>query len=311
MQKLLTNTNIDSQTFLAVAISNVSDKEMESDVIKLMGIITETCMKEPVETLFQHKDEGRNNLLHFAVDKNLKDLVIYLLKRTQELSKQQNRDGFNPFHWALYKNNTEIISCFLEIVKSTMALVNDPMPNKETALHLATKLGNTQIVKELIRHGGDLSSQDKDGQTPLHDCLQQVHFEGGSEEKAKCQKFIRVWNGIVEEAVTWWRRKHSTLKEIKTYYSCQQTAVYYLRSCILNKDKDSVLDYGAVMGLTPCVQEMLITKDVFVVKERMLSVDSHTKCDNLCCKFRKGKPQSEKKFSLYRCHKSQSRVLCQ
>ena len=314
VQKLLTQTTIGSQTFLAVAICNVSDKQMESDIIKLMDIITKTCMKESVETLFQHKDDGQDNLLHLAVDKGLKELVCYLLTTTQELSKQQNRDGFNPFHWALYKNNTEIISCFLEIVKSTMALVNDPMPNKETPLHLATKLGNTQIVKELIRHGGDLSSQDKDGQTPLHDCLQQVHFEGGSEEKAKCQKFIRVWNAIVEEAVTWWCLKHSTLKEIKgseRYYSYQRTAVYYLRSCILNKDKDSVLDYGAVMGLTPCVQEMLITKDVFVVKERMLSVDSHTKCDNLCCKFRKGKPQSEKKFSLYRCHKSQSRVLCQ
>ena len=301
VQELLTKANIDNQTFLAVAISNVTNKEMETDVIKLMDIISETCMEEPVGTLFQHKDEGGNNLLHLTVDKSLKELVCNLLTRRKELSKERNLDGHNPFHRALFKNNTEIISCFLEIVESTMGLVHDRMPNKETALHLAAKSGNTQIVKELIRHGGDLAVQDEDGHTPLHDCLQQVHYEGGSEDKEKCEKFIRVWNTIVEEVMTWWCLKHSEFKGLngsKRYNSCQQKAVYHLRSCILNQNNESVLDYAAVMGLIPCVQAMLVTKDVFVVKKRMLSVDSHTKCDNLCCKCCGGKPQSESS-SLY------------
>ena len=112
VQELLTKTNIDSQTFLAVAISNVTNKEMETDVIKLMDIISETCMEEPVGTLFQFKDEGFNNLLHLTLDKSLKELVYYLLTRRQELSNEQNLDGCNPFHRALYKNNTEIISWF-------------------------------------------------------------------------------------------------------------------------------------------------------------------------------------------------------
>ena len=118
---------------------------------------------------------------------------------------------------------------------------------------------------------------DIDGHTPLHDCLQQVYYEEGSEEKEKCQKFIRVWNAVVEEAVTWWCLKQRHPKPVKgsvDYYRIQRAAVYCLRSRIYNEDGLSVLQYGANMGLVPCVQAMLVTKDVFVVTHKMLNVDS-------------------------------------
>ena len=156
--------------------------------------------------------------------------------------------------------------------------MNNKIPNEETALHLAAKSGNTEILREIIRLGGDLSLQmDKDGHTPLHDCLQQVYYEGGCEEKDKCQKFIRVWNAIVEEAVTWWCLKQRHPKPVKgseDYDRIQRTAVYFLRARIYNEDGLSVLQYGANMGLVPCVHAMLVTEDVLVVTHRMLNVDS-------------------------------------
>ena len=36
------------------------------------------------------------------------------------------------------------------------------------------------MLHKLILLGGDLSAQDTDGHTPLHDCLQQVALEGAT-----------------------------------------------------------------------------------------------------------------------------------
>ena len=41
----------------------------------------------------------------------------------------------------------------------------------------------------------------EDGHTPLHDCLQQVFFEGGADDAEKCHKFFTVWDTVVEKAV--------------------------------------------------------------------------------------------------------------
>ena len=110
--------------------------------------------------------------------------------------------------------------------------------------------------------------QDDDGHTPLHDCLQQVYFEGGYDEAEKCEKFFKVWNAIVEEAITWWCLKHSEFessKDPQKYQEYQRKAVYYLRSCIENNDGLTVLQYAADRGLVSCVQMMLTTKDMFVI----------------------------------------------
>ena len=87
-------------------------------------------------------------------------------------------------------------------------------------------------------------------------------------KQKNAKSFFKVWNAIVEEAVTWWCLKHSEFessKDPQKYQEYQRKAVYYLRSCIENNDGLTVLQYAADRGLVSCVQMMLTTKDVFVI----------------------------------------------
>ena len=164
VEKILINTDSDGYTFLVVAFSNVMNKAMESDVIEVMDIISEMCKEENALALFHNIDKyDRNSLLHLAVEYGLKELVSYLLSIKQKHSLWSNKDGYTPLHSAVLRHNAEIINCFLQIVDTCD--VNDKMPNGETILHLTAEWGNTEILRELIRHGADLELQDKDGHT--------------------------------------------------------------------------------------------------------------------------------------------------
>ena len=69
VEKILINTDSDGFTFLVIAFSNVMNKAMESDVIEVMDMISETCKKETALALFNeiHKYD-EHTLLHLAVD---------------------------------------------------------------------------------------------------------------------------------------------------------------------------------------------------------------------------------------------------
>ena len=203
-----------------------------------------------------------------------------LLSFTPEAHKLKNNDGYNPLHMAVQNRNKSMVKC---ILGENNFDINMRVGNGETALHMAAQLFQTDILRDLIRRGGDLSLQDQeDYHTPLHDCLQQVYFEGGHEEG----KFITVWNVVLEEAITWW---HSKMEPAKTESEeeseneseeesendsieesekeLQWKAVYYLRSCIRNDHGLSALQYAADRGLVKCVQTMLSAKNIFVVQE--------------------------------------------
>ena len=293
---ILKVTNGNGNTFLAVAVTNVNIKEtlrgkhtMAKGVQEAMDQIAKLFEEETLCSMCEITDKKLNTLLHLAVQNSLKDLACYLIPKIPNCTEQFNLDGHNPLQAAVYKNDAEIVRCIGKTLN-----INQPMSNKETALHIAAKQGNTDVLTELIKCGGDLSMQDDDGHTPLHDCLQQVYFEGGYDEEEKCEKFFKVWNKIVEEAVTWWCLKHTEFessKDSQKYQEYQRKAVYYLRSCIENNDGLTVLQYAADRGLVSCVQMMLTTKDVFVIPpETKQSAQGrlHFRIDvtNLCPEYR-------------------------
>ena len=267
LSETLHKQNYNGETFLSIAIDKVTIEGTEQ-IIKAMEMIAGIFGEDAVSKLCQMTDTKKNNLLHLAGQRSLKDLVSYLLPRTIVDVKKLNSDGLNPLHVAVYKNDCELIQSIL----NTEVDVDSKTLSQETSLHIAAKQGHLEALEELIRHGGDLSAQDTDKHTPLHDCLQQVYFEVGYEEETKCEKFIKVWNKVVEQAVTWWcmRQKHiNPITEENEYMGCQIKAVYYLRSCIKNKDGLSVLQYAADRGLVKCVQVMLATKGVFAIQEEI------------------------------------------
>ena len=127
------------------------------------------------------------------------------------------------------------------------------------------------MLEKFVELGGDLAGQDNDGHTPLHDCLQRVHLEGGSTFRERCDKFKVVWNKVIHVAVTWWCGPSFLNipipdEDSETYLDFRRDAAYYLRSIVRDKKGYSVLQYAAFLGLTACVETMLTQEDVFVRK---------------------------------------------
>ena len=228
------------------------------------------CMNElfkgtVVSEFCKQKDKGGNSVLHLAVRKSLTELMSSMLSIPHEADQLFNQDGHNPLHLAAQTTSTRMVTCILERGEFD---VNVRMLNGETVLHMVAQLGDSSTLAYLIKHGGDLSIKDlEDKHTPLHDCLQQVYFESINTEE-KCDKFIEIWNTVVEKAVRWWVREkqEEPANGSKEYLKVQRKAIYYLRSCIKNKYGLSVLQFAADRGLVMCVQTMLSTKGVFVTE---------------------------------------------
>ena len=250
-------------TFLAVAV-NKTEKETETDMIIVLKWMIDTFTENFISELCKKKDKGGNNLIHLAVRKSLTELTSFILSKTTEADKIFNKEGYNPLHLAVKMNKSEVTA---SILRQENFDKNTAMSNGETALHIAAQLGHSDILQKLIEQGGDLSVTDKEeGHTPLHDCLQQVYFEGAT-SKENFEKFQKVWDAVVEKAVIWWCQKQEQSEPAngsKEYLEIQRKAIYYLRSCIPNKNGLSVLQFAADRGLVTCVQNMLSAKDIFV-----------------------------------------------
>ena len=275
LDKCLAMHNNEGYTFLAVAILNVNNehsvynskyKKLEKDLVDAFDHMTNIFEDTFLPMFCKKKDNGGNSLFHLAVQKSLPELMSFFLMKTKNSHEIFNQDGYNPLHLAVQTNNIKMVKL---ISQDKIFDVNVKMQNGETALHIVAQLGHSNMLGDLIQHRGDLSVKDnEEGHTPLHDCLQQVYFEGGNTEE-KCEKFIRVWKKVVEAAVTWWCLKQHQSEPAKgsnEYLKMQQKAVYYLRSCIKNSNGLSVLQFAADRGLVTCVQTMLSTKDVFATQ---------------------------------------------
>ena len=159
-----------------------------------------------------------NTLVHLAVQQKWEKVVGLLLENSSmELKeyyiKTLNKDGLNAFHRAVLKKNIDLVKYLEEEHPSS---VNCRTKEQETGLHLAAKLGDAKMIKCLVDLGADLDLKDKDGHTPLHDCLQRVQLEGGATEEGveKCAKFITVWKAIQEVVLIWWCKR----KDIEVPY---------------------------------------------------------------------------------------------
>ena len=306
--------NKEGKTWVAVAVENMDTPQEEQaliDKIQMNGV--------QFKPILNIRDNNNDTLLHLVVRKSLKHLARVLLAKIPNPNTQFNSFGHNPLHTAVQRNDAEMVKVLLETPGDDLDVnypnVNGESPlamtatlgqvevteellrhgadlsltdsQKQTPLHTAAKQGNADLLRVFITYGGDLSAQDIDGHTPLHDCLQQVYYEGGAEDEDKCEKFIRVWNLVILEAVTWWTQKTSQQRpNDKTEFSRMQTdALYFLRSCIYNKRGMSVLQYAAARGLIPCVQVMMITEDIFVIQRDQIQRSYEIDVTNLCPEF--------------------------
>ena len=262
----LKKENPDKQTFIAVAVNAGMKGEHIREILESLQNHSTGYFRIICEDLWRSRDAAGNTLLHMAVKNSNCTMISYLSDKP--IDEGKNNAGFNPLHLAVRDNNTRTFQHILDTFGHRLR-INDPTSDEETVLHIAAKQGNVDMIEKIVNLGGDLSYQDNDGHTPLHDCLQQVYLEGGFSSPERCDKFKDVWKKVVDVAVIWWCGP-SILdvplpdKGSERYQKYKRSAVYCLRSLLRNNKGHSVLQYAARRGLSDCVAVMLTTEDVFV-----------------------------------------------
>ncbi len=265
--KAMQSRNKEKQSFIAAAVKANTD-ECETEVQKILIKLGQEKMRG-MTTNFVYKtcDKGKNTLLHLAAKKGKVRMIEFLANRPV-VGSELNSSGLNPLHIAVARGDVDAFEEIYENLKHRFD-INALTGEQETVMHIAAKKGNVKMLHKLVELGADLTIRDKDGHTPLHDCLQQVHLEGGAELTERCDKFKLVWRKIVEVAVTWWCGPSFLAVPIPDedsamYQDFRRDALYLLRSMIKDNKKNSVLQYAAYLGLTPCVEVMLTEEHVFV-----------------------------------------------
>ncbi len=257
--------NAEYQTALAVTMN--SDLK-EEDVIHIMKTFQHSKeLKEMFWALCRFVDVHFDTLLHTAVKRRRFKTIQYLADKPVN-EKQLNKHGFSPLHMAVVLNDVELLRHLISVFKFKLN-INEPTASGETVLHIATKKGLLDMLQEIVKSGGDLSQQDNDGNTPLHDCLQQVYMESGATNPDFCEKFRRVWKKVVQLSVLWrCQTLQAPVPDVGShrYKKIRRDAMFYLRSGICNQQGDTVLQYADNFGLTQCVMVMLTEEDVFVKK---------------------------------------------
>ena len=107
------------------------------------------------------------NKIHLAI-KNGKSLRKINTPKEEkiELAKEKNTNGNNGFIQAVYEENYNAIKY---LGKADKSFLEDVDYYKNTALHIASKIGNLELVELLLNLGGDMEAKNIVRQTPI--CL--------------------------------------------------------------------------------------------------------------------------------------------
>jgi ankyrin repeat protein len=114
------------------------------------------------------KNESGDTALMRAVLRNNYKSAEILIKAGASLKIRDNR-GYTPFQRACEKGYLEIAKL---LIKDKSEFKDKILLNpKKSALHLAIKKDNLELMKWLLENGLDINTKDEDGKTPLMDAV--------------------------------------------------------------------------------------------------------------------------------------------
>jgi len=120
-------------------------------------------------------------LLSIAVARSQQDLVQVLLDAGASHSAT-DADGGSPLYYSLGYADQLVNLSIVHLLLSKGANPNQTMSDGDTPMHMAHYNGNLGAIRLLVAYGGLLTSQNKEGKTPLHCLLESTTLS--SEEKA-------------------------------------------------------------------------------------------------------------------------------
>ncbi len=120
------------------------------------------------------KDDEGNTPLHRAIDHNQPlEMIQLLLQHDSTVIHSKNQRGETPFHRAVYNcgssnsnSSSSLIDLFINNSNYNVD-INEQDNDGNTALHIATKNGQSDVVSMLLIAGAQVDVTNKDGVTPL------------------------------------------------------------------------------------------------------------------------------------------------
>lgn len=106
------------------------------------------------------------NPLHYAVKKDRKRVMGYLIDKAPELLITPDKYGRIPLHWAAEEEGKKVFNELLDKYRQEQLNYKDNLGR--TPLHWTVARGRNKYVEHLIKKGADVTIQDNLGFLPLH-----------------------------------------------------------------------------------------------------------------------------------------------
>jgi ankyrin len=174
--KIVSNNNVPSPVD--------SPKQIDTEMRTSDGLtpLLQACHEGHVEVVKCLIDHGCNlqatcrygyTALHIASMNNHRDIVELLLSMLVINIDQKGDEGMTALHLACRKGNLEVVLLLLDYNANLEACTRHGM----TALHLASKRGYATIAEMLLKQGARVNAMCKENNTPLHYACKYSHVD--------------------------------------------------------------------------------------------------------------------------------------
>ncbi|KAJ5177912.1 ankyrin [Penicillium coprophilum] len=119
--------------------------------------------------LSKRKNESGDDLLFIAIKNKQEDVVRFLLTKNADLSIKDGQ-GSTLFHSATESGLLKTVECLL---KRKPGLINEKNTENETALVIAFRKGDENVISLLLENKANIDVRDNDGRTALQSACRQ------------------------------------------------------------------------------------------------------------------------------------------
>ena len=250
--------NVRGETPLHVAAKS------SSSTATIVRTIADAIVKTHNWSLLDEPDNEGNTALHLAAESGR----ISIIEELDDLNaKIVNHEGNTPLHVAAFTGKDNVLETMLDMFQrpGRDLDINQQNHNGDTLLHISALQSNTSRLQLLIKHGADLEKQNIEGNTVLHELIEET-----ASEPEMIDVSSEMFDAIVGHSVWWWCNKvgvafpYGSKDEFNNY---QKKAIIYLTTKIYNNEGKNVTAFAIQNGVKELVSKILNIPDVFVFNQ--------------------------------------------
>ncbi|KAJ4807907.1 Ankyrin repeat-containing protein [Rhynchospora pubera] len=117
-----------------------------------------------------HKGPFDDNALHAAVRNENLGIIRRIMGSRPELAREENKSGHTPVHYAVHRNQTDVIRVILGFDRSLGYLVNSIKEDNPLLVSAASR-GHVDVAQEILKHCPDAPYCDNANLTILHQAV--------------------------------------------------------------------------------------------------------------------------------------------